>query len=1279
MTFGPTDPGVTGQPSATGETFDAKMVTKRLRNAIAKGDTDRVRKIARNFNLKPRDTKALLAITEKNAPKDFLGRLVEDVKTTVAGTAKGLPGMAADIGKELVALPRLELQKLKGEDVSAGDYARAIPLLGTGISSTVGFFDNKSNELTPFSSQIGQSFRNSYERLIHPTRLAREYSQRPFSTLVEDVGNVAAVLGPAGKAVGLAGEAAGRGAQAAGVAGNVARETQLAARAAQLGAISNRLGQVSRAADIMADTPFLPVSAPARSLNTLLTGNANIGRGISRVLPARTQEFLRAGGVSGAPSTRRLMETLKLAPEQRAVKRILRDSSETRAFTADDIANEFQAQERLLPNLDEQRAAFLVGQGQAQALSRLRDVLPEAQFEAFVYDQLQPQGALGPGFTPEAVRMATDAVSGRNPDLGNRIDQALAAGAPGRAERLRGYLSRGGRGRAEQVGYRPLTGVIEERTARLRRRVNAAQQILDRRERTARNAEQVAESQAQRAYNLRNRQRNRLLPLQQQQNMLRAYRARIAPQIAQMRRTLIDLRRDARNAGIEYQARRDQYQTALRTDPNSPTVARMRQEVLDSYQRYSDLLTQRTALDRQIRQMVSTIPTVRGRIVVPREVTIEQVRRSLPSTGRARVLRTQANNAARRLGTQQRNLSRTTTETAASVEAAPARLRPVLEVNRAVNNTLRTQSADLRRQGLDAQADLLDQAAADIPETLQMLRRNGINVDHFINPRTMNRAGFTTPQGELMLPRITRLNEGRRRTRRGLEYDMTLQAQAQAEIIRANQLIELDTMRRIADLPFMRRGSDLAQMVDANGNPMFPMMQGPNARFPSRSELNAAGLDVWDPSSIFGSRELANADSIIAPQPIVRAFRNYYKPGGVGQTIMRYTLDPATRIFKIIVLPLSPAWNVGNFVTNAFMATFVAGIDPITLTRNIGRAMQIRRQTGEWPGERRLYSSGSTFETADFLFGRNRGREGPIRRAIRAPARLGFGVNQAVDNMYRAAVYLTRERRFTPEQATKMALRAMGDFTNLSPFERNVVRRVIPFYSWLRHMTQIVVRLPIEHPYRTAWILSMSNVFRDSEPWEDLLPSFMRGFLPLGGDTTLGVQNFMPFSNPLAITKLPQNLNPILKLGLVNIPGSPLYGRNPLTGRDYTRPPGTGRYDEFGRPLGTPPSLLEQLRQISPQIRMIDAASGRKNIARYETGDPIRVRGENGKLKYIEVPQESSRWITRFLGIPTSSKKTLKQIADTIIARQVEAWKAANPQEELSTGKPNTGFGPTGL
>ena len=76
-------------------------------------------------------------------------------------------------------------------------------------------------------------------------------------------------------------------------------------------------------------------------------------------------------------------------------------------------------------------------------------------------------------------------------------------------------------------------------------------------------------------------------------------------------------------------------------------------------------------------------------------------------------------------------------------------------------------------------------------------------------------------------------------------------------------------------------------------------------------------------------------------------------------------------------------------------------------------------------------------------------------------------MNQAMDDIYRSAVYMAKvDKGLAPELAARETLKAMGGFFRMSKAERQYIREVIPFYSWMRHTTSLMYRMPLEHPMR---------------------------------------------------------------------------------------------------------------------------------------------------------------------------------------------------------------------
>ena len=163
--------------------------------------------------------------------------------------------------------------------------------------------------------------------------------------------------------------------------------------------------------------------------------------------------------------------------------------------------------------------------------------------------------------------------------------------------------------------------------------------------------------------------------------------------------------------------------------------------------------------------------------------------------------------------------------------------------------------------------------------------------------------------------------------------------------------------------------------------------------------------------------------------------------------------------------------------------------------------------------------------------------------------RTGYRINATVDSMFRAAVYqlefdrgmnkvgqgaradngLGRTDNLDPtlkaqvdesvpevqQKAIENTLKALGDFTRLTKLERSFIKRVIPFYPWLRHQITMTMRLPISNPARAGLLVKIYDVMVDEE---DQSPEWAAQFgnslmTPFG--RTNALQGANPFESPL--------------------------------------------------------------------------------------------------------------------------------------------------------------------
>jgi hypothetical protein len=210
----------------------------------------------------------------------------------------------------------------------------------------------------------------------------------------------------------------------------------------------------------------------------------------------------------------------------------------------------------------------------------------------------------------------------------------------------------------------------------------------------------------------------------------------------------------------------------------------------------------------------------------------------------------------------------------------------------------------------------------------------------------------------------------------------------------------------------------------------------------------------------------------------------------------------------------------------------------------------------------------------------------------RSLVKIAFKINETINRVTRHAFFFTKLEkvleqkgttldelastegswRFDPElreavnDAAQTANDFLGDFSDLSMFERKYIVGQIPFYAWIKHVHKVFVLLGKDHPQSLAWYVYMGNFMFD--PNDDPLGLRYGGINFLGGVSS--VNTFTPFadvvSGPIGSILGENDIRPALNtLGPVPrlIAGLGL-GFDITKLEKLQRPTGTGQYTETG-------------------------------------------------------------------------------------------------------------------
>ena len=260
--------------------------------------------------------------------------------------------------------------------------------------------------------------------------------------------------------------------------------------------------------------------------------------------------------------------------------------------------------------------------------------------------------------------------------------------------------------------------------------------------------------------------------------------------------------------------------------------------------------------------------------------------------------------------------------------------------------------------------------------------------------------------------------------------------------------------------------------------------------------------------------------------------------------------DNALGLWKAGVLVFTPRWYILNAIGNTLQYGLLSGGDVRSvllagLGKFVAPTAKLRaryRELGEryaeiTPEEVASVSQASEIGVAegvshlggisDRLFEFNQRLEGVIRRAayINAAKReVKRGGDRkrtrSADELADAIDELSDIER---QAALEQALLFLGDYRRFNRFERGFVRRVVPFYSWLRVISRLTLGLPFRSPLRAQVLSLMATVVQEEwDPLEEALelgrPLFARGGIelpeqiPVVGGLTLRTNSLNPFN-----------------------------------------------------------------------------------------------------------------------------------------------------------------------
>lgn len=658
-----------------------------------------------------------------------------------------------------------------------------------------------------------------------------------------------------------------------------------------------------------------------------------------------------------------------------------------------------------------------------------------------------------------------------------------------------------------------------------------------------------------------------------------------------------------------------------------------------------------------------------------------------------------------------------------SVAAQPRAWRPVAELAQRFNADFGTAADEADLAYGEGAGDVYRVAAADAANSVMLLKQSGFDPQFLIGLREGKTPEAFTPTvtsklsgrpGQLPVARIT----GQRAPGIGLAHETTYKGVTGQAIDRLHQIVKNATAQKIMDTlggslhdMLVQRGMDSADLQKMDQQQLVRAMHD--------GKLSAWNASDWRGRLTPGKE--VDLNTPVIPQHI---WREYAPTVRESDNKFLHAYDTALRHWKAADLYLTGRWHTNLLLGHAVMSMVGTGTDPINYFRNVQIATRLERlrlglgtvedrafvEEHATPAQARAlalskgYTPGAVVDrgySESEFGGGERDLENTGFMARHAPGNVhpiqaGWRFQSHIDNLNRTATWLglldkgldesglADFRKAYPEMAhltndeikneaaIRLSIRTIGDYKNLSHFEQSTVKRIIPFYGWMRHVTKLALNLSIHNPVRVAWMLHLGLMYSPQSSGVDWLDSAY----DRGGNRWYTPPHWDPFDSLAHTTDADNPFGSISPL--INLPVEAATGFNLQRGKPVSRPWSTPdgplglKSDVYAAGSSVP--LFAALRTSVP------ALLGHAPIARYASGDPVLsghqlVAPDQQQVPFLNLPIPNAVGpLTPLLGLGGQQVIDSQAIKDAQDRKALATRKArATWEKELRAAKAAAG------
>jgi nucleoside diphosphate kinase len=151
------------------------------------------------------------------------------------------------------------------------------------------------------------------------------------------------------------------------------------------------------------------------------------------------------------------------------------------------------------------------------------------------------------------------------------------------------------------------------------------------------------------------------------------------------------------------------------------------------------------------------------------------------------------------------------------------------------------------------------------------------------------------------------------------------------------------------------------------------------------------------------------------------------------------------------------------------------------------------------------------------------------------PRHVNQQIGSAIESQARIVNFLAHvQAGKSYDEAADLVNKVLFDYQDLTSFEHDVMKRLVPFYTWIRKNTPLQIEKFMEDPTRYAHITkTMRNINPESEEEQRYKPDYMKGMLHTGKNTYRNLK--LPFQDVAKVadpSDMFSSANPLIKMAV---------------------------------------------------------------------------------------------------------------------------------------------------